>query len=129
MKAVRLISCFAACFLLAVAASPSSAQQPAPNPAAAACGSTEANYTVKHSPGSFGPTQPPVREALVYVIETMPDVPWVTKKVNIGLTAPGSARRTPRPTSALSLLKARITSAPSIKDTSPAWTKRATPSF
>ena len=25
------------------------------------------------------------REALVYVIETMPDVPWVTKQVNIGL--------------------------------------------
>jgi len=81
MKAVCLFSCF----LLAVAASPSSAQQAAPNPAATACGSTDANYTVKHSPGSSGPTQPPVREALVYVIETMPEVPWVTKKVNIGL--------------------------------------------
>jgi hypothetical protein len=85
MKAVRLFSCFVACFLVAVAASLSSAQQPAPNPVAAACGSTDANYTVKHSPGSSGPTQPPVREALVYVIETMPDVPFVTKKVNIGL--------------------------------------------
>jgi hypothetical protein len=85
MKAVRLISCFAACFLLAVAASPSSAQRPAPNPVAAACGSTNANYTVKHSPGSSGPTQPPPGEALVYVIETMPDAPLVTKKVNIGL--------------------------------------------
>jgi hypothetical protein len=42
MKAVRLISCFAACFLLAVAASPSSAQRAAPNPVAAACGSTDA---------------------------------------------------------------------------------------
>ena len=81
MKAVCLFSCF----LLAVAASPSSAQQAAPNPAATACGSNDANYTVKHSPGSSGPTQPPVREALVYVIETMPEVPWVTKKVNIGL--------------------------------------------
>jgi hypothetical protein len=85
MKAVRLISCFAACFLLAVTASPSSAQRAAPNPVAAACGSTDANYTVKHSPGSSSPTQPPLREALVYLIETMPDVPWVTKKVNIGL--------------------------------------------
>jgi hypothetical protein len=128
MKAVRLISCFAACFLLAVAASPSSAQRPAPNPVAAACGSADANYTVKHSPGSPSPTQPPQRAALVYVIETMPDVPWVTKKVNIGLDAPGSVRRTPRPTSASSLLKARITSAPSIKDTPRAWTKRAKPS-
>jgi hypothetical protein len=36
-------------------------------------------------PGSPSPTQPPPREALVYVIETMPDVPFVTKKVNIGL--------------------------------------------
>jgi hypothetical protein len=78
MKAVRLISCVAACSLLAVAAKPSSAQRPAPNPVAAACGSTGVNYTVKHSPGSSGPTQPPLREALVYVIETMPDVPFVT---------------------------------------------------
>jgi hypothetical protein len=85
MKAVRVISCFAAWSLLTVAARSSSAQRTEPNPVAAACGSTGANYTVKHSPGSSSPTQPPLREALVYVIETMPDVPFVTKKVNIGL--------------------------------------------
>jgi len=82
MNAARLFSSFSACLLLTLAAH---AQQPAPNPIAAACGSTDANYTVKHTTASVGPTQPPPRAALVYIIETMPDYPFVTKKVNIGL--------------------------------------------
>jgi hypothetical protein len=85
MNAARLFSCFAACFILALSTNPSNAQQPAPNPIAAACGSTDANYAVKHTAASAVPTQPPPRAALVYIIETMPDYPFVTKKVNIGL--------------------------------------------
>jgi hypothetical protein len=85
MNVARPVSCFSACLFLALAANPSHAQLPGPNPYAAACGSTEANYTVQHSPSSSGPTQPPPRAALVYLIETMPDYPFVTKKVNIGL--------------------------------------------
>jgi hypothetical protein len=82
MNAARLFSCLSAFLVLTLAIK---AQQTPPNPYAAACGPTEANYTVKHSLSSSGPTQPPPRAALVYLIETMPDYPFVTKKVNIGL--------------------------------------------
>ena len=76
MNAARLISCFSAYLFLALTAN---AQQTAPNPYAAACGSTEANFTVKHSPSTADPRQPPPGKALVYVIESM------AKKVNLGL--------------------------------------------
>jgi hypothetical protein len=82
MKAARLFSCISACLVLALAAN---AQQPAPNPYAAACGSTEANYTVKHEPSSANPAQPPAGKALVYLIESMPDISIYTSKVNLGL--------------------------------------------
>jgi hypothetical protein len=85
MNVARPVSCFSACLFLALAINFSNAQQPVPNPVAAACGSTPANYTVKRGAGSPVLDPPPPREALVYIIETMPDVPWVTKKVNIGL--------------------------------------------
>jgi hypothetical protein len=85
MNAARLFSCFAACFVLTLIARPSNAQQPSSNPVAAACGSTDANYTVKHDDGSSMPTQPPPGKALVYVVEFMSDYPFITKKVNIGL--------------------------------------------
>ncbi len=85
MNVARPVSCLAAFLFLTLAINASKAQQPAPNPVAAACGSTEANFTVKHAFDYAGLTQPPMREALVYIIESMPDYPWVTKKVNIGL--------------------------------------------
>jgi hypothetical protein len=85
MKAARLFSCFAACFVLALAANPSRAQLPGLNLYAAACGPTSTNYTVKQEPQASEPTQPPPGKALVYIIENMNDYPFVTKKVNIGL--------------------------------------------
>ena len=85
MKAARFFSCFSAFLLFALATNPSHAQLPGLSLYTAACGATDANYTVKHSPNSSGLTQPPARQALVYIIETMPDYPFVTKKVNIGL--------------------------------------------
>jgi hypothetical protein len=85
MKAARLFPYFSACLLLALAAKPSKAQQPIPNPLAAACGSTEANFTVKRDTGSSTPAQVPPGKALVYIIESMQNYPFVTKKVNIGL--------------------------------------------
>lgn len=80
MNVARLFSCISACLAIVVTAT---AQQP--NFTAAACGATNANYTVKHSPIPSEPTAPPARDALVYIIETMPNYPFVTKKVNIGL--------------------------------------------
>jgi hypothetical protein len=85
MKAARLFSCLAACLLLALATNPSSAQQPEPNPYAAACGSTEADFTVKHAPSADNAMQPPAGKALVYITESMPDLSIYTTKVNIGL--------------------------------------------
>jgi hypothetical protein len=77
MKPARLLPCLAACLLITLAAN---AQQPASNPQSAACGATEANFTVKHSPSTDDPTQPPPGKALVYVIEPSP-----IHQVNIGL--------------------------------------------
>jgi hypothetical protein len=85
MNAARRLSCLAACFVLALASTPSKAQQPTPNPIAAACGSTDADFDVKHTPGSSTPAAPPARKALIYVIEAMNSSPFVTTKVNIGL--------------------------------------------
>jgi hypothetical protein len=82
MKAARLFTCFSACLLLTLAAN---AQKPTPNPVAAACGSTEANFNVKRGAGAIDLAPPPAGQALVYIIETMPDYTFVTKKVNIGL--------------------------------------------
>jgi hypothetical protein len=85
MKAARLFSCFAACCVLALTANPSHAQQVVPNPLGDACGSTEANFTVKHQPASPVPARAPAGKALVYIVETMEDSSFATKKVNIGL--------------------------------------------
>jgi hypothetical protein len=85
MKAARLFSCFSACLLLALAVNASHAQLPGLNVYAAACGSTQANFTVKHKPATSDPTQPPPGKALVYIVEMMPDLAIYTRKVNIGL--------------------------------------------
>lgn len=85
MKVVRLCSCFATCLILAFSANTSNAQQTAPNPYAAACGPTEANFTVKHAPSTGNATHPPAGKALVYIIEMMPPSSLYTAKVNIGL--------------------------------------------
>lgn len=82
MNASRLFSCLSACLVIALSAR---AQQPAPNPAAASCGSTPANFTVKRQFDSNSPIQPPPGKALVYLIESTYDIPMVNKKVNIGL--------------------------------------------
>ena len=86
MNVARLFSCFSAFLLLALAANPSHAQQPVSSPLAAACGSTNANYTVKSQTVSSVPVQPPPGKALVFVIETMENTGlFATTKVNIGL--------------------------------------------
>jgi hypothetical protein len=85
MKVARFISCLSACLVLALATNSTQAQQTPPNPYASACGSTTANFSVKHQPATAEPTQPPPGKALVYVIESMYHYPIVTKKVNIGL--------------------------------------------
>jgi hypothetical protein len=82
MNVARLFTCLAASSLLALA---THAQQPPPNPVPAACGSTPANYNVKRGAGLLDLAPPPAGQALVYIIETMPDYGFVTKKVNIGL--------------------------------------------
>jgi hypothetical protein len=55
------------------------------NSYAAACGAQPANYSVKHVTGSSVPMQPSPGKAIVYIIETMPGIPTITNKVNIGL--------------------------------------------
>ncbi len=86
MNVARLSTCFAASLVLTLAAAPSRAQQPASYIEFAACGTTEANYTIKHAPGSSNPAQPPTGKALVYIIENISNTAsFVTKKVNIGL--------------------------------------------
>jgi hypothetical protein len=83
MIAARLISCFTLFSAFTLAAH---AQQIPPDPYTGSCGTVEANFSVKHAPSSPFPMQPPPGKALVYVIETMPpDIPFLTKKVNIGL--------------------------------------------
>ncbi len=80
MQAARLFPLLTACLALSFAAT---AQQP--NPAAAACGSSPANFNVKHQPSTDNATQPPPGKALVYIIESMTHYPFLTKKVNLGL--------------------------------------------
>jgi hypothetical protein len=82
MNVARPASCLAVCLFLALAAN---AQQPASNPLAA-CGTTNANFTVKSQTASSIPNQPPPGKALVYVIETMDnEALFATTKVNLGL--------------------------------------------
>jgi len=82
MNAARLFTCFSAFLLLTLTVK---AQQPASNPLAA-CGSTNANFTVRNQTVSSIPNQPPPAKALVYVIETMDNEGlFATTKVNIGL--------------------------------------------
>jgi hypothetical protein len=82
MTRVRFIACLVAFSALTFAAH---AQQLPPNPYAAACGATEANFTVKHAPSPNDPLQPPAGKALVYIINSMHNYPLISKKVNIGL--------------------------------------------
>jgi len=60
-------------------------QQNPPSPYPAACGPVEANFVVKRTPTPGDPTIPPSDKALVYLIESMPNYPVITKKVNIGM--------------------------------------------
>jgi hypothetical protein len=71
--------------LLGLGSVPLHSQQAPANAAAAACGSTAANYAVKHDTTPFVLTPVPPDKALVYFIESMPSYPIVTTKVNIGL--------------------------------------------
>jgi len=84
MNAARLFTCLAVGLVLALALA-ANAQQPAPNPVAAACGSSPANYNVKRGADIPVLAPPPPGQALVYIIESMPKYSFVTKKVNIGL--------------------------------------------
>ncbi|WP_158788222.1 hypothetical protein [Granulicella sp. L46] len=82
MNVARPACCLAVCLILTLTAN---AQQPASNPLAA-CGSTNANFTVKNQTVSTIPNQPPPGKALVYVIETMDNEGlFATTKVNLGL--------------------------------------------
>jgi hypothetical protein len=80
MNVARLFTCFAACLTLAA-----NAQQIPPNPYTAACSTAPANFNVTKSDDRQAPATPPPGKALVYVVESMPDYPFVTKKVNIAL--------------------------------------------
>ena len=71
--------------LLGLGSVPLHSQQAPGNPAAAACGSTPANYIVKHDTTPFVLTLVPPDKALIYFIESMPSYPIVTTKVNLGL--------------------------------------------
>ena len=82
MNPARLFTCFAACLALTLVAH---AQQIPPNPYEAACSTAPANFNVTKSDDTQPPATPPAGKALVYVIESMPDYPFVTKKVNIAL--------------------------------------------
>lgn len=76
---------FVAFFGAVLFSRPAGAQKAAPSPYAAACGPAEAKFTVKHSPATANPSQPPPGKALVYIIESMTDYPFITKQVNMGL--------------------------------------------
>jgi len=64
---------------------PAFGQSPVVNPFTAACGPQPANYVVTHEAGSSAAVRVPADKAMVYVIEQMPDYPFITKKVNVGL--------------------------------------------
>jgi hypothetical protein len=70
---------------IAAAAPQSHAQQTLINPVSSACGPHEANFDVTHDDVQSGSIAIPPGKALVHVIETMLDYPFVTKKVNIGM--------------------------------------------
>jgi hypothetical protein len=76
-----------ACWMAAIAARSRAAQQTPPlTPIAAACGQDRVDFVVKKDtmPAPVEP-KPVPGKALVYVIESMPNYPFVTKKVNIGM--------------------------------------------
>jgi hypothetical protein len=64
---------------------PLRSQQTTADPAAAACGSTPANYNVKRDSAPFAVAPVPPGKAVIYVIESMVSIPFATSKVNIGL--------------------------------------------
>ena len=85
MKASVALPLLATLLLATTAVHPAIGQQTALYPAMAACGAGPANYDVKHDPTPSTTQSVPPGKALVYIIEMMPDYPFVTKKVNIGL--------------------------------------------
>jgi hypothetical protein len=80
MDIVRPVCCLAACLTLAA-----HAQQIPPNPYQAACSTAPADFNVTKAGDTQAPATPPPGKALVYVVESMPNYPFVTKKVNIAL--------------------------------------------
>jgi hypothetical protein len=73
----------------AMALTSSTPGQQAPNPVSVACGPTKMDFNVSKEtapPGQAPPGPAPIAagQALVYIVESMPQVPFVTKKVNIG---------------------------------------------
>lgn len=85
MRTIATALLASAALFLGLATIPAHGQQAPPNPMAAACGATPANYTVKRDATPFTPTLVPSGKALIYIIETMPHYPFVTQKVNMGL--------------------------------------------
>lgn len=85
MRTASAVLLTSALLLVSVDPIPLQGQQASANPAAAACGSTPANYTVRHDTTPFVPTPVPPGKALIYIIESMPSLSLFTTKVNIGL--------------------------------------------
>jgi hypothetical protein len=80
MNCPRLIAVLIACSTLAACA-----QQLPPNPYTAACSTAPANFNVTKVADTPTPAAPPPGKALVYVIESMINYPFITKKVNLAL--------------------------------------------
>jgi hypothetical protein len=55
------------------------------HPESLACGVAKAKFSVKADADTATPAQAPAGKATVYVIESMPKVPFVTKNVDIGM--------------------------------------------
>jgi hypothetical protein len=62
-------------------------QQPAAeaSPIMAACGAVKANFAIQKDAMHLAQTQPPEGQALVYLIEEMPGLPFVSSTVNFGV--------------------------------------------
>jgi hypothetical protein len=79
------LALFPALFLTILAVPQAHSQQTPISPTSSACGASKADYVVSHDAAQTASTTIPPGKALVHVIETMLDYPFVTKKVNIGL--------------------------------------------
>jgi hypothetical protein len=77
-----------ACFMVAgTAVSPARAQQPAANdsPITAACGAASPRFSIQKEAADPVAAQPHPDQALVYLIEEMPGIPFVSSTVDSGL--------------------------------------------